>query len=196
MPRLPGPGSHPWRLLFSAGAMRGWCDVLGGDRAPATNQPGAMASARVGLGVAPAGPRVGQGAFTQCALLSGGGGPARRCPRQRHDEGQPPFAGLWRASPPPRAAGAPPAALLFLAAGGVERQMGRAGVRVHLIWLCELGRRGLPDQVLRQSTGWCCGWGSGASRECRPSRGREQNWGWCGRVSGEVRGACKARAGD
>jgi hypothetical protein len=35
---------------------------------------------------------------------------------------------------------------------------------VHLIWLCELGRRGLPDQVLRQSTGWCCGWGSGASR--------------------------------
>jgi len=151
--------------------------VLRGDRPAATPKPGAMASARVGLGVAPAGPRVGQGAFPQGALLSGGGGPARRCPRARHDEGQPFFAGVWRASPPPRAAGAPPAALLFLAAGGVKRQMGRAGVRVHLIRLCELGRCGLPDQVLRQSAGLVLRLG-----------------GWCVRVSGEVRGASKARA--
>ena len=78
------PWLPPWRLLFSAAGLREGCDVLRSDRPAATPKPEAMARARVGLGVAPAGPRVGQGAFTQCVLLSGGGGPAKRCPHERH----------------------------------------------------------------------------------------------------------------
>ena len=127
--------------------------MLRSARPAATNQPGAMASARAGLGVAPAGPRVGQGAFTQCALLSGGGGPARRCPRARHDEGQPFFAGLWRASPPPPCRWGP-ASRAFVFGGWWGRAANGAGWSSRAPYSgFKLAGRGLPGQVLRQSAG-------------------------------------------
>ena len=54
-------------------------------------------------------------------------------------------------SGPPAALGPRPPRFCFWRRVG-QAAKGRGGGRVHLIWLCELGRRGLPDQVLRQST--------------------------------------------